>query len=338
VIISASYKTDIPTFYGEWFMKRLEAGFCRMVNPYNANQHLNVMLDPDHVEGFVFWTKNVGPFLSRLPEIKQRGYPFVVQHTITGYPRELEARVTNWRQTVEHLRHVAATFGPDVVVWRYDPIIITAQTDALWHRTMFAELADALRGTTSEVVVSFAQPYNKMKRNMGPAGAQLGWDLGEHMTFQEDGRAIDLLKDLGSVALSAGMRLTICSQQAFVREGVTDVARCVDAARLDRVAADFGLGAPDLEHATKLKGNREECGCYASRDIGEYDTCPHGCVYCYAVRNRTRALNRFKAHRPDCSYLFAPPEHDHAKDDAYRPVAEAQPQARQPLLWPTRAK
>lgn len=35
MIISASYKTDIPTFYGDWFVNRLRAGYCKTLNPYN---------------------------------------------------------------------------------------------------------------------------------------------------------------------------------------------------------------------------------------------------------------------------------------------------------------
>ena len=32
--------------------------------------------------GFVFWTKNVAPFMRHLPEVRAFGFPFVVQHTI----------------------------------------------------------------------------------------------------------------------------------------------------------------------------------------------------------------------------------------------------------------
>jgi len=95
VIISASYKTDIATFYGAWFMNRLQAGYCKMVNPY-GRQIYTVDLRPENVDGFVFWTKNIGPFLKYLPDVRQQGYPFIVQHTITGYPRELEYRVINY--------------------------------------------------------------------------------------------------------------------------------------------------------------------------------------------------------------------------------------------------
>ncbi len=72
MIISASYKTDIPAFYGEWLRNRLEAGFCKMVNPYNRNQVYEVSLHPLDVDGFVFWTKNVGPFFDALADVAKR--------------------------------------------------------------------------------------------------------------------------------------------------------------------------------------------------------------------------------------------------------------------------
>jgi len=113
MIISASYKTDIPTFYGEWFMNRLRAGFCKMVNPY-GRQVYTIQLTPEQVDGFIFWTKNIGPFLAYLPEVQARGYPFIVQHTITGYPRELEFRVINYARTVEYMKELADRYGAHV--------------------------------------------------------------------------------------------------------------------------------------------------------------------------------------------------------------------------------
>jgi len=103
MIISASYKTDIPAFYGAWFMRRLRAGFCRMVNPY-GQQIYTVRLDRDAVDGFVFWTRNCGPFMGALEEIKSLGHPFVVHVTITGYPRVLDAATIRPEIAVSHLR------------------------------------------------------------------------------------------------------------------------------------------------------------------------------------------------------------------------------------------
>src|SRR4051812_49265124 len=91
VIVSASYRTDIPAFYAAWFMARLRAGFCAIANPYGGGTH-RLSLAPEAVEGFVFWTRNLRPLLRHLDEIR-RVAPFTVQFTLTGYPRALESSV-----------------------------------------------------------------------------------------------------------------------------------------------------------------------------------------------------------------------------------------------------
>lgn len=301
MIISASYKTDIPTFYGEWFMNRLHAGYCKMVNPY-GRQVYTIKLTPEEVDGFVFWTKNIGPFLKYLPEIKERGYPFIVQHTINGYPRQLESRVVNYTKTVEAVKELADCYGSQVVVWRYDPIIFSSETPQDWHKGNFEKLARSLEGTTDEVVVSFAQIYRKTRRNMDAAAQEAGFSWKEH-----EETSIETIKkfivELSQMACSYGMHLKVCSQEALLTPGVVEEARCVDAERLERVSPD-----ERSFDKTRQKGNRKECACHKSKDIGEYDTCPHGCVYCYAVQNRELALKRFKAHDPNCEFLFAPEE------------------------------
>lgn len=298
MIISASYKTDIPAFYGPWFLQRLQAGFCQMANPYNR-QVSTLPLTPAQVDGFLFWTKNIAPFLPLLPAVTRLGIPFLVQYTITGYPRELEERVGSCARTIASLRTLAATYGPAVPVWRYDPVLITSLTPPDWHRRNFAALARALQGATDEVVVSFAQLYTRTRRNLQQAALSHGFSWHEHERMDpQDARL--LLADLAAIAAGHGMQLTICSQQALHTPGVTRQARCVDAERLERISGRT------LVDRIKLKGNRAECGCYASRDIGEYDTCPHGCVYCYAVQRRDLALARHRAHDPTTALLFAP--------------------------------
>src|SRR5262249_14115705 len=124
MIISASYRTDIPAFYGRWFMKRLEAGFCRVMSPYGGAPS-TVPLTRGAVDGFVFWSRNPAPFLAQLDEVKRRGFPFILQMTITGYPRPLEASVPAAARAAALLRAVAERFGPRAAVWRYDPILLT---------------------------------------------------------------------------------------------------------------------------------------------------------------------------------------------------------------------
>lgn len=298
MIISASYKTDIPTFYGEWFMNRLRAGSCNMVNPY-SRQIYQVDLTLDSVDGIVFWTKNVGPFINSLKEVHERSYPFIIQHTITGYPREFESHIVDASRAVGHLKRVADTYGPDVVIWRYDPILISSLTPPEWHVQNFEKLAKNLAGVTDEIVVSFAQTYKKARRNIDIASRAFSFQWQESENLPDTATKALIIR-LAEIAVNYNMQLKICSQKKFLIPGLAQEARCVDAERLSRVAQ-----RPLAQHI-KLQGNRKECGCFASKDIGEYDTCPHGCIYCYAVQQREKALDRYKAHDPNSEFLFPP--------------------------------
>ena len=139
MIISASYKTDIPTFYGEWFQNRLAAGYCMMVNPYNRRAY-RISLEPDQVDGFVFWSKNLGPFLDKLTIVSDRGYPFMIEYTVNEYPRSVEFSVVDSERSVQHIRFIAERYGPRAVVWRYDPILVSSVTPIDFHKSSFEKL------------------------------------------------------------------------------------------------------------------------------------------------------------------------------------------------------
>lgn len=282
MIISASYRTDIPAFYGRWFMNRLDQGICRVANPYGGPT-IQVDLRSDAVDGFVFWTRNAGPFLAALDEIGARGFPFVVQVTVTGYPRTLDASTIAADAAVAQIAALSLRFGPRAMVWRYDPIVVSSVTPPDWHAETFAGLAQALRGATDEVVMSFAQIYRKTQRNLDTAAKRHGFAW--HDPPESEKRA--LLARLAAIAADHGMTATLCTQPDLLGEGLAP-ARCIDAARLSDVAGR-AIAAPE-------KGNRPGCLCAAARDIGAYDTCPHGCTYCYAVRSPALARKRFKEH------------------------------------------
>lgn len=283
MIVSASYRTDIPAFYGEWFMKRLAAGFCRVANPYGGKPY-EVSLRAGDVDGFVLWTRNIAPLAGDLAEIAEIA-PFVVQFTLTGYPRALEPGALDADRAVADIRQLAGTYGPRAVVWRYDPIMDTGLTPAAWHRDTFARLAAMLAGAVDEVTVSFAQIYAKTRRNLDEAARR--HDFAWH--DPADGEKCALAAELTDIAAAHGMRLTVCSQAAYVVQGAAP-ARCIDADRLSDIA-----GKPIK---ARVKGNRPDCLCHESRDIGAYDSCPQGCVYCYAVKSRPAAKRFLGAHDP----------------------------------------
>lgn len=292
MIVSASYRTDIPAFYGEWFSNRLRAGYCTAVNPYNRKSY-RVPLTPGEVDGFIFWTKDLSQFRPRLAEVRERGFPFVVQYSITAYPRALERRAARFERSVADMRFLAREYGPYAAVWRYDTILFTSLTPLEFHRENFRRLAGLLEGSTDEVVVSFAQMYAKTRRSLERAATEHG------LTWEDpaENAKRSFLVELAAIARAKGMRLTVCGQRELLTPGIDD-ASCVDAGRLSEVAG----------RRLEVKGgsHREGCGCHASRDIGAYDTCPYGCVYCYAVGSRETAVRRHRGHDPEGESLVAP--------------------------------
>lgn len=284
MIVSASYRTDIPAFYGDWFRARLAEGFALVASPYGGPDY-RVGLDRETAEGFVFWSRNPARFRPVLEDLSAEQRPFVMQFTITGYPRALEAAVPATEAAIALLRDLSQRFGKRTIVWRYDPILVSDLTDPAWHEVNFAGLVRALAGHVDEVVLSFAQIYAKTGRNLAAAARRHGFAWRDPAD-EEKRRLITCLAEL---AAENGMDATICAQP-HLASGQSRPARCIDADRLSDIA-----GRPIM---AKEKGNRETCACHESRDIGAYDSCPQGCAYCYAVRDPAKAKARLKSHEP----------------------------------------
>ena len=282
LIVSASYRCDIPAFYGDWFRARLAAGYAEATNPYGGPAY-RISVRPEDVDGFVFWTRNAGPFMPVLEELSSAGRPFVVQFTLTGYPRALESSVPATETALALIRRLAQRFGPRAVVWRYDPLLASELTPPDWHARNFANLAQALAGSVDEVVLSFAQIYAKTRRNLDAASRRHGFAWRDPP--EDEKRA--LVAQLAKIAAGEGIAASLCAQPSLLSEFIRPAA-CVDAVRLSDVA-----GRPIC---ARRKGNRSGCDCHESRDIGAYDACAQGCVYCYAVSSQARAKARIKAH------------------------------------------
>ena len=280
MIVSASYRTDIPAFRADWFRARLAEGFCIVGNPYGGRPY-RVDLSPRGADGFVFWTRNAAPFADALQDVTALNLPFVVQFTVTGYPRLLDARTPRADDAAEQIAALSRKYGRRAVVWRYDPVIVTSATPPAWHARNFAALAARLAGTVDECTVSFAHVYRKTRRRLDRA-AQL-----REFTWRdpEEDERREICRGLAAAASDFGMRLTVCSQPETTCAPATP-ARCIDAGRLSDVAG--------RDIAARQKGNRAGCLCAESRDIGAYDTCAHGCVYCYAVSDHDRAAARLR--------------------------------------------
>lgn len=296
MIVSASFRTDLPAFYGAWLLGRLRAGFADVASPYRGRPY-RVSLDPRAVDGIVFWTKNPGPFVDGFEAFSAAGHRFVVQHSITALPRAVERSVPAADTAVAQLRGLSRRYGAAAAVWRFDPIAATTLTPPAGRRESFARLARALSGAVDEVVLSWVQPYRKTARNLDRAAAAAGFAWRDPPADEKR----SVLRDLAAIAAEFGIAPTLCAQPELA-DAATEAAglrpaRCIDAERLSRVA--------DRPIAARTRGNRPGCLCAESRDIGGYDTCPMGCAYCYAVRDRGSAAAARDRHDPEASRLAA---------------------------------
>lgn len=280
MIVSASYRTDIPAFFADWFRARLADGACLVANPYGGRPS-HIALRGDGVDGYVFWTRNAAPFDEALDDVAALGLPFVIQFTVTGYPRAIDAHTPRADAAVAQIAALAQKFGPRAVVWRYDPVLVTSLTPADWHRRNFAGLAARLRHSVDECVVSAAQIYKKTQRRLNSAARSADFTWND----PADGEKRALLSDIAGIAADHGIKPAVCSQSTMLGGGLS-AARCIDAVRLSDVAG--------YDIAARRKGNREGCLCAESRDIGAYDTCAHGCAYCYAVSDHDRAVAKMR--------------------------------------------
>jgi len=281
MIISASRRTDIPAFYSEWFMNRIRAGYCTVPNPFNRSQVSVVSLKPEDVDVIVFWTRNPRPLFPHLAELDRRGYRYYFQYTVMDNPRAIDPKSPPVVTATATFRELAGLVGPERVIWRYDPIVLSEVTPVEFHSSAHAHIAAALAGCTRRNVISILDIYRKAHKRLaqlsregvtvedigaGPMPAQLG----------------DLLRQLAATAKTHDMQIVSCAEELDMRQCGIEPGKCVDD---DYIVRTFGLRLPGKKDPTQ----RKACGCVVSKDIGMYDSCLFGCQYCYATSSFERA-------------------------------------------------
>ena len=286
MIISASRRTDIPTYYSEWFFNRLREGYVLVRNPMNARQISRISLSPEAVDGIVFWTKNPVPMLSRLGELEP--YPYYFQFTLTAYGRDVEPNLPGKNGVlIPAFQELSRMAGRERVVWRYDPIFLSDRYTVEYHCRYFRVLAAKLGEYTEKCTVSFLDFYRSTARNMRSL----------HIREMTAAQQREMMERFSEIAGEYGLYIDTCSEAISLEDLGVSHASCVDRERLERI------GGYRLK-VGRDRNQRKECGCAASVDIGAYDTCGNGCLYCYATDSPPRAAERVRAHRPDSPILF----------------------------------
>ncbi len=285
MILSVSRRTDIPAFYSEWFMNRVHEGYVLVRNPMNYHQVSKVSLNPDVIDCIVFWTKNAKPLLPYIQEIHEK-YPFYFQYTLNAYDRDIEPALPMLEEKIATFRELSDLIGSDAVIWRYDPILLTAKYTISWHIERFRYIAEAISGKTGTCVFSFIDIYDKVKNNIK------GYDVRSCTTEEMD----ILASGFSKIAAAHNMELRTCAEIANLDKYGIRHGCCIDG---DLIAKLTGWNMK----AKKDPNQRAECGCLESIDIGQYNTCRHGCRYCYANFNPQSVITFSKQHDPASPYL-----------------------------------
>jgi hypothetical protein len=289
-VISVSRRTDIPAFYSEWFMNRVRDGYVRWVNPFSRLVH-RISLRPEDVIAFVLWSKNYAPLLPYLDELDASGYRMLFHFTINGLPETFEPRVPDAADMVKCAHSLSRRYGAGPVLWRYDPVLISSITDRQYHLDRFRELCAAMEGAVKRCYFSFTVFHNKVQRNASAMQKETGIVLQDLPTADR----IEIANLLADIAFDNGIEMFSCCGD-YLLGGKIKKANCTDAELLHRLY-------PERTRRLVEAPTREGCGCCECTDIGMYDTCAHGCVYCYANSRAQTALRRYERHDPASDML-----------------------------------
>jgi len=281
MIISVSRRTDIPAFYSDWFFRRLDEGFVMTRNPFNHSQVRRVSLLPEDVDCFVFWTKDPAPMLERLRVLDERGYPYYFLFTLTPYGNDLELNLRPKEAITRTFKQLSERIGNRRVIWRYDPIILNNKIGISYHIREFHRYCKLLVGFTDNVIISFVDMYSKIKS-----------DKIREITSDE---MRELSLGLSHIEGEHGLSIRSCCEDLTVC-GVRP-APCIDGELIRQITGK----------SFKLKqdpGQRPHCGCMQSVDIGVYNTCGNGCVYCYANYSPASVKKNMLKHDPAEEFLL----------------------------------
>jgi hypothetical protein len=292
MIISASRRTDIPAFYSKWFTNRVRAGFCTVPNPFNPDQISNVSLEPENVDLFVFWTRNPKPLIQHIKELDERGYHYYFLYTLMDNPDILDPKAPPPEISIDIFRKLSDHIGPEKVIWRYDPIVLSSVTDIEFHKQQFEFIADRLHGYTFRCIISFVDIYRKIEARIKGLN-----DTGFVIYDLNDSILHDFLSSMINIAGNNGIEIRSCASKKDLTGFGIPAGKCIDDIYISEI---FGKRL----NLKKDPSQRKNCNCVVSKDIGMYDSCIYGCRYCYATNNFDRAKLNYKNHDPDSTSLL----------------------------------
>lgn len=284
MILNTGSRTDIPAYYSEWFYNRIKEGYVYVRNPYYPNQVQRFVLSPKLVDCIIFCTKNPAPMLARIEELSAFRQLWFV--TITPYGKDIEPFVPEKVKVMDSLKSLSERFGIQAVSWRYDPIFISEKYSLDYHLNAFEQMAENLSGYVNQCVISFIDLYAKTKRNFKDVRA-----------VEREERAI-IGENFAKIGKKYGILIRSCCEGVELQKYGIDVSGCITQSVVEQA-----IGA-SLDMPAKLPRARADCDCLLGNDIGMYNTCGHGCIYCYANYDRATVEENMRLHDKNSPFLI----------------------------------
>ena len=284
MILNVSGRTDIVAFYTPWFINRLNEGFVYVRNPMYNELVLKYDLNPKVIDTIVFCSKNYKPILKYIKDINSK-YNCLFHYTITAFGSDVEPNVPSIDESIETLIELSKIVGKDKIIWRFDPILLTERYTVDYLIEKFDYIASKSHNYISRVLFSFVEMYKKLDINMP-----------EIIPFTESDK-LKIVENFGKISKKYNMYLQTCACKEDYSQYGINKSGCVTKEILEFASkkkfVNLGLGK-----------SRENCKCVPMRDIGAYETCPHGCKYCYANKDHKKAFSNFKNHNQKSPILF----------------------------------
>ena len=290
MILNTGNRTDIPAFFSDWFYSRIQEGYVCVRNPYFPNQVTKYRLDPQVIDIICFCTKNPKPMLSRLDLIK--GYKQFWFVTITPYNQSIEPHVPNKNEIIRSFIELSKKIGSHCIGWRYDPIFLNDYYTIDYHLHIFEKMCQKLSGYTNQCVISFIDLYQKTKKNF------------KDVQEVNENDQIYLCQKFVEIGKRYHIEIYTCHENETLKTTGVHTSGCMNQQIIEK-ALDCSLKLPKISEA------RQGCRCLLNNDIGVYNTCLHGCLYCYANYDRSTVLNNYKKHNKKSPFLIG----DFQKDD-----------------------
>ena len=270
MIINASGRTDIVAYYMNWFVNRWNEGYFDVRNPFNPKLVSRIFVSD--VDMIVFCTKNPLPLLDT---IHLFSVPIQLQVTITGYFKDMEPQVPDKGEIIACVQKLSSYLGKENVCVRYDPILLNSKYDVDYHIRAFNKLCTILKGYVSKMIVSFVDDYKNVRNN--------------HLDYHEPSNE-EYLK-LKETFEKNDMKIVSCMENKYHIGDEKDCCISIKYA-FERTGKFF------------KEWKARDCHCVNMVDVGAYNSCLHGCKYCYANFDSKQIVSNYKMHDVNSSLLI----------------------------------